>query len=90
MATSAFFKFDFRRVIPTSGRVKIDFIPSSVISSYGAPTVATPACLFLDEFPGYTVNATIKLCLDLESWISWLPFHIKNVSVVCRTWAGGA
>ena len=31
------FKFDFRRVIPTSGRVKIDFIPSSVISSYGAP-----------------------------------------------------
>ena len=37
MATSAFFKFDFRHVIPTSGRVKIDFIPSSVISSYGAP-----------------------------------------------------
>ena len=37
MATSAFSKLDFRHVIPTSGIGKTDIIPSSVISTYGAP-----------------------------------------------------
>ena len=37
MATSAFAKLDFRHVIPTSGIGKTDIIPSSVISTYGAP-----------------------------------------------------
>ena len=31
-----------------------------------------------------------KIHLDLESWISWLPFHIDTCFVACRTWAGGA
>ena len=37
MATSAFAKLDLRHVIPTSGIGKTDIIPSSVISTYGAP-----------------------------------------------------
>ena len=37
MATSAFAKLGFRHVIPTSGIGKTDIIPSSVISTYGAP-----------------------------------------------------
>ena len=38
ISTSAFVKLDFRHVIPTSGIGKMDIIPSSVISTYGAPT----------------------------------------------------
>ena len=37
ISTSAFVKLDFRHVIPTSGIGKMDIIPSSVISTYGAP-----------------------------------------------------
>ena len=37
MVTSVFGKFDFRHIIPTSGLGKTDIIPSSVISTYGAP-----------------------------------------------------
>ena len=37
MATSAFAKLDLRHVIPTPGIGKIDIIPLSVISTYGAP-----------------------------------------------------
>ena len=42
MATSAFAKLDLRHVIPTSGIGKTDIIPSSIISTYGAPGSLVP------------------------------------------------
>ena len=39
MATFAFTKLEFRLVIPISGTGQINIIPSSVISTYGAPFI---------------------------------------------------
>ena len=52
MATSAFAKLDLRHVIPTSGIGKTDIIPSSVISTYGAPHISSNLITCGDSYAG--------------------------------------
>ena len=49
MVTSAYVKFDFRHIIPTSRIGKTDIILLSAISTNGAPAKSFESCLELSE-----------------------------------------